>query len=97
VIEQILPAAVRTAERRTDATEAILFPAEAEAIGNALPKRRAEFTAGRWCARQALTELGLPPTPVERGDHGSPCWPDGVVGSITHCDGYRPAAVAHDC
>lgn len=22
-------------------------------------------------------------------------WPDGVVGSMTHCDGYRAAAVAH--
>jgi 4'-phosphopantetheinyl transferase EntD len=24
----------------------------------------------------------------------SPRWPDGVVGSMTHCDGYRAAAVA---
>lgn len=27
---------------------------------------------------------------------GAPQWPAGVVGSITHCDGYRAAAVARD-
>lgn len=29
-----------------------------------------------------------------RGSQGAPQWPDGVTGSITHCAGYRAAAVA---
>ena len=41
----------------------------------------------------ALGELGLPPVPILKGDKGEPCWPDGVVGSLTHCEGYRGAAV----
>jgi 4'-phosphopantetheinyl transferase EntD len=31
---------------------------------------------------------------VLRDPQGAPRWPDGVVGSITHCPGYRAAAVA---
>ena len=35
----------------------------------------------------------LPPVPILKGDKGEPCWPDGVVGSLTHCTGYRGAVV----
>nr|WP_284287855.1 hypothetical protein [Angustibacter aerolatus] len=45
-------------------------------------------------ARQALRSLGVAPAPLPRGERGAPAWPLGVVGSITHCDGYRGAAVA---
>jgi 4'-phosphopantetheinyl transferase EntD len=38
--------------------------------------------------------LGVPPVPILAGDGGEPLWPDGVVGSISHCAGYRGAAVA---
>lgn len=56
--------------------------------------RRREFGAARECARRALAALGRPAATVPRGVDGAPCWPDGVVGSITHCAGYRAAAVA---
>ncbi|HET9518575.1 MAG TPA: 4'-phosphopantetheinyl transferase superfamily protein, partial [Actinoplanes sp.] len=46
------------------------------------------------CAREALAALGRPPAPLLRGERGMPEWPDGVVGSITHCEGYRAAVVA---
>nr|WP_245651785.1 hypothetical protein [Streptosporangium amethystogenes] len=55
---------------------------------------RREFTTARWCARDALGHLGYPPMPVLPGAKGAPVWPPGVVGSITHCAGYRAAAVA---
>ena len=58
------------------------------------PRRRAEFTAGRACARTALARLGLPAAPVLAGRAGEPRWPAGVTGSITHCAGYRACAVA---
>jgi 4'-phosphopantetheinyl transferase EntD len=38
--------------------------------------------------------LGITGYPILRGPGGEPLWPTGVVGSITHCDGYCAAAVA---
>lgn len=58
------------------------------------PARLAEFAAGRWCAEQAMVDLGLQPLPVHVGEHREPLWPPGVVGSITHTGDYRGAAVA---
>jgi len=49
----------------------------------AVPKRRAEFLAGRWAARAALTALGFDAVPNRKED-GSPEWPSEVVGSISH-------------
>ncbi|GGX18159.1 4'-phosphopantetheinyl transferase family protein [Streptomyces noursei] len=72
-----------------------LFPIEEREIAQAGEKRRREFTTARQCAHRALTRLGLPPTPVPPGPTGAPAWPPGITGSITHCDGYRAAAVAH--
>jgi len=63
-------------------------------VARAVGKRRAEFTTVRTCARIALGRLGLPPAPLLSGPKREPLWPAGVVGSITHCDGYRAAAVA---
>jgi 4'-phosphopantetheinyl transferase EntD len=34
--------------------------------------------------------------PIVPGLRGAPQWPPGVVGSITHCAGYRASAVARD-
>jgi 4'-phosphopantetheinyl transferase EntD len=33
-------------------------------------------------------------SPILPGADRAPRWPEGVVGSLTHCDGYRAAAVA---
>jgi 4'-phosphopantetheinyl transferase EntD len=62
-------------------------------IARSVAKRRNEFITVRYCARTALSELGFPPVPILKGDKGEPCWPDGVVGSLTHCAGYRGAVV----
>jgi 4'-phosphopantetheinyl transferase EntD len=90
----LLPAPVAVAETFGDQPGAGLLGAEQAAVARAVPKRRREFTTGRACARAALAGLGLPPVPVPTGPHGAPGWPAGVVGSITHCAGYRAAAVA---
>jgi 4'-phosphopantetheinyl transferase EntD len=95
LIEEILPAAVVAAEAfGDDLSYAELFPEEEQMIARAVDKRRHEFTAGRACARQALAGLGLPPAPIPTGERGAPRWPAGIVGAITHCAGYRAAAVA---
>jgi 4'-phosphopantetheinyl transferase EntD len=94
VIEEIVPATVACAEAFDDPAGAVLFPQEAALIARAADKRRREFTTGRACARTALGRLGVPAQPILTGERGAPQWPPGIVGSITHCDGYRAAAVA---
>jgi 4'-phosphopantetheinyl transferase EntD len=90
----ILPSAVMVAETRDITTDGVLLPEEAFALGQVSDKRRREFTAGRICARRALADLGHPPAPILPGPDRAPLWPHGVLGSITHCDGYCAAAVA---
>jgi 4'-phosphopantetheinyl transferase EntD len=54
---------------------------------NVAPRRREEFLLGRCAARLALRKAGLRyDLPVLRGSRREPCWPDGFVGSITHCE-----------
>lgn len=67
---------------------------ELEDLGRAALSRRREFATGRACARRALVKLGERPIAILRGPSGEPKWPQGVVGSITHCAGYYAAAVA---
>src|SRR5258706_11349430 len=96
MIGDILPRAVSVVEEFGDRDDAMLFPAEAEVIARAIEKRRREFTTTRSCAREALAGIGFALAPIATGLRGAPQWPAGVVGSMTHCDGYRAAAVAHD-
>jgi len=93
VIERILPAAVAVGETWAELDEP-LFPQEEAAIARSVPKRRSEFRSARGCARTALARLGLDRPPMVPGPAGAPSWPPGVVGSMTHCAGYRAAAAA---
>ncbi|MEV0425895.1 4'-phosphopantetheinyl transferase superfamily protein [Micromonospora sp. NPDC050495] len=94
MIEELLPAGVAAAEAYDDPAEARLLPAEEALVGGAVEKRRREFTTGRHLARRALAELGVPPVALLAGPRREPRWPDGTVGSITHCAGYRAAVAA---
>ena len=94
MIELILPPTVAAVERFDDADPVSMFPAEAAVVAGAVEKRRTEFATVRLCAREALARLGIAATPLVPGERGAPGWPPGVVGSMTHCDGYRAAAVA---
>jgi len=93
-IAGIVPPSVVVEEVFGDLPDVTLFPAEQAVIAAAVGKRRQEFTTARGLARAALARIGIPPAPILPGLRGAPQWPDGVVGSITHCDGYRAAAVA---
>lgn len=95
MLGRILPAAVAVAESEED-LGAELYPEEEAALGRAVEKRRREFVTGRACARRALAQLGIAPQAIPSGPHGEPRWPEGVVGSVTHCAGYRACAVAWD-
>ena len=70
-----------------------LFPEETPAIARAIPKRQAEFAAGRRAARAALAGLGQPAVALPVGERRAPVWPSGIVGAITHDKGHALAAV----
>lgn len=94
MIEELLPRGAAAVEALSDPPDAVLFPEEEALIGRAVLKRRLEFTTVRHCARAALSRLGVPEVPILTGERGAPQWPDGIVGSMTHCVGYRAAVVA---
>ena len=97
MIEKLLPAGAASAEAFGDPPGLVLFPEEEALVARAVDKRRREFATARACARTALAALGVAPTPVLSGERGAPQWPPGIVGSITHCAGYRAAAAARAC
>jgi 4'-phosphopantetheinyl transferase EntD len=94
MIETLVPPEVSAVDRRGDNEEAAPFPEEHDLVEGAVAARRGEFATARACARLALQRIGVPPGPILRGPKHEPLWPSGVVGSITHCAGYRAAAVA---
>ena len=95
MIERILPAKVVAVEAFDDPPDAVLLPSEAVVVEKAVANRRREFTTVRHCARLAFAKLGVPYVPLVPGERGAPSWPSTVVGSMTHCAGYRAAVVAH--
>jgi len=74
--------------------DAALSPNEQALISGASDKRVREFSAGRWCARQALQQLGCEPIEILRGPNKEPLWPTGVVGAISHSHALAGAVVA---
>ncbi|SCX60890.1 enterobactin synthetase component D [Pseudomonas sp. NFACC32-1] len=63
-------------------------------IQRSVPKRQAEFLAGRICARAALHRLDGQPCVPAIGEDRAPVWPAHVSGSITHSTGRAAAIVA---
>ncbi|GES28604.1 4'-phosphopantetheinyl transferase superfamily protein [Streptomyces angustmyceticus] len=94
MIDKLLPAPVVTAETFHDAPLTEMFPEERALVSAAVPLRQNEFGTVRGCARRALAELGIAPAPLLPGPNREPQWPPGIVGAMTHCAGYRAAAVA---
>lgn len=73
-----------------------MFAAEMAAIARAVPKRRAEFAAGRRAAHKAMEALGQLPSPVIMGPDRAPVWPAGLVGSISHCGSVALAVAGYE-
>jgi len=93
LLTQVLPDVVATAETYSDPGNLVPLPEEEPLIARSVAKRRNEFITVRHCAREALGKLDVGPVPILKGDKGEPCWPDGIVGSLTHCEGFRGAVV----
>jgi enterobactin synthetase component D / holo-[acyl-carrier protein] synthase len=95
VIDALMPPTVEAAECFGDLGDgASLFAEELRHMATAVSSRQHEFATTRHCARTALGRLGVAPAPLLPGRRRAPSWPPGVVGSMTHCTGYRAAAVA---
>lgn len=93
VAGHLLPPDVACREAIGERAYVELFAAEQVVAAGYPPHRRAEFATGRACAHEALAALGLRAQAIVPGPAGDPVWPADVVGSITHCAGYRAAAV----
>lgn len=93
LMSAVVPDTVAAAELYSDPPDLTPLADEEPLIARSVVKRRNEFITVRHCARQALSQLGVSASPILKGDKGEPQWPDGVVGSLTHCDGYRGAVV----
>jgi 4'-phosphopantetheinyl transferase EntD len=87
-IRSLMPPGVMFAGGEIDAGQQPLYPEEEEAVRRAVPKRRAEFRAGRTYARAALLELGVAAVPIPAGADRAPVWPPEIAASITHDDTY---------
>ena len=95
LLASLLPSQVVTVVATASAHSGLLAPEEWRCIAAAASARQREFTAGRVCARAALAQIGVHDHALLPGPHREPLWPPGFVGSITHCEGFCAAAVAH--
>lgn len=92
----LLPEGVITAWGDPREPSPPLLPAEEALVARAVPKRRAEFSRGRACARSVLSTLNVPEFALLSGPQREPVWPAGIVGSITHTEGLCAVAAARD-
>ena len=58
------------------------------------PKRLSDFSTGRYCAMKALEQIGIQNVIIPIGKDREPIWPEGIVGSISHCESLTGAIVS---
>ncbi|MDF0605133.1 4'-phosphopantetheinyl transferase superfamily protein [Neisseriaceae bacterium TC5R-5] len=63
-------------------------------ILSSVKKRQAEFFYGRLAAKWALREFDLQDSQISIGQGREPCWPAGMIGSISHSSDLAGAIVA---
>lgn len=96
LLDGLFPAEISASAGAIEDWTGELLPEERLSIGKAVESRRSEFATGRKLARQLLGECGHPNFPLLREDR-LPCWPGGIIGSITHTrnrSGSRSLCVA---
>lgn len=59
-------------------------------------KRKQEWLAGRYCAKKALSKIGVEIDGLKPLPSRAPHWPRDVVGSISHTDGLAVAIVSEE-
>ena len=71
-----------------------LLPEEREAVSRAVERRQQEFFTGRKLSRGLLAAFGVVDFPLLSDADRLPIWPDGIIGSISHCGTHCVAAIA---
>lgn len=94
MLRNLTPIEVVAVDTRTDDVGPFVRASDRALLAErTVASRVEEFVIGRACARLALSRLGQPGEHIGRGERHQPLWPPGIVGSITHCDGFVAAAV----
>lgn len=65
-------------------------------VARSVPKRKAEYLAGRRAALAALADAGAGSVDLAIGPSRAPVWPAGFLGSITHAAGIAAAVVLRE-
>ena len=94
MIEALFPPDVIALRATAAMANEPLHPDEARDANRMSVDRRREFALGRAVARHALAKLGVSDAVIPRGADRAPCWPAGVVGSLTHSGEFCAVAVA---
>ncbi len=80
---------------RGDAPEQTMFASEAAFVAGAAAFAAPRVRDGAAAAPELPSgRIGVAGLPIRPDSDRVPQWPAGVVGSMTHCEGYRAAAVA---
>jgi 4'-phosphopantetheinyl transferase EntD len=66
--------------------EHALGPEERAVIEKAREKRRQEFATARVLAKEGLGAYGVTGFQLLNDESRAPIWPDGIAGSVSHCD-----------
>lgn len=74
----LLPAGVAAVESTTTVSDATLTVTERALVASAVPDRVREIATGRWCARQALSKLGIVGFSLLADPSRPPIWPEGI-------------------
>ncbi|MDQ3036460.1 MAG: 4'-phosphopantetheinyl transferase superfamily protein [Myxococcota bacterium] len=82
-----------------EAALALITPGEAELVARAVDKRKREFATARVLAHEAMARVSGPGVTrrvleLLNAPDRSPIWPEGITGSISHCDTRAIVAVA---
>lgn len=64
-----------------------------DSIGRAIPKRQAEYLAGRLSAKICLENQGLSYSTIQVGVNREPLWPAKTSGAISHTNGVAASIV----
>jgi len=99
VVDVIVPKGAAFEVAIIDQCGTDLLQEERQLIEAWAPSRQREFVTGRMCARRALDLLGSGASGLLPDADGIPQWPEGMVGSISHCRGVAMAMAAKsvDC
>ncbi|MBL4831746.1 MAG: 4'-phosphopantetheinyl transferase superfamily protein [Aliivibrio sp.] len=62
-------------------------------LSTAIIKRKAEYLAGRYCAKTLLDKRHFEDFDLQSGAGRAPCWPESIVGSISHVNDTAMAVV----